>query len=68
MKQWIGAAVIAGAALVYEFVALKFDLWEWSEILFRISENKFAYGALMLFVGYTLGHAMAPHVSRFFTP
>jgi len=66
MKAWIGAAVIAAAAVAYEFIALRSDdMWEWSEILFRISENKFAFGAVTLFIGYTLGHAMAPHTSRF---
>ena len=65
IRSWIWAAIIMAAAVVYEFVALRSDdLWEWSEILSRISDNKFAYGAMMFFIGYTLGHVV-PHVSRF---
>ena len=66
MIAWIFAAIIAAQAVVYEFVALRSEnLWEWSEILSRISDNKFAFGITVLFIGYTLGHAMAPHTSRF---
>ena len=65
MKKWIGAAAIVALAAAYEFVALEFGLWEWSEVLFRISENKFALVSLVWFIGLLMGHALAPHRGRF---
>jgi hypothetical protein len=65
MRKFIWAVGIVVLAAVYEFVALSSDLWEWSEILFQISENKFALVSLVWFIGFTMGHALAPHVSRF---
>lgn len=66
MKAWIGAALIVAAAVAYEFVALaNDDIWEWSEILNRAADYPFALVAVSWFIGFTMGHAMAPHVSRF---
>ena len=65
MKKWVFALLIVAAAAAYEFIALQTDMWEWSEILWRISEHKFALVILVWFIGFTMGHALAPHVSRF---
>lgn len=61
-KRWRWAAAIVALAAGYEFYA---DVWEWSEILFRISEVKFALVLVSWFIGFVMGHALAPHVSRF---
>lgn len=65
MKKFVYALVILALAGLYEFIALKTDMWEWSEILYRISEIKFALVLVSWFIGYVMGHALAPHVSRF---
>ncbi len=74
MKAWVGAAVLVAAAAGYELYAISKrdgwdepetpDVWEWSEILFRISESKFCLVSLSWFTGCVMGHALAPHQSK----
>lgn len=75
MKAWVGAAALVALAAGYQVYALSRrdgwdlseppDVWEWSEILFRMSERKFVLVSLSWFVGCVMGHSLAPHESRF---
>ena len=60
MNYAIAIAIVI-AALIYEIVAIvSKKLPTWSQILFAISENKFALVLLSWFIGFVMGHALAP--------
>ncbi len=60
------AALLLAIFVGWEFYALsQDDVWEWSELLNRITQAPFALVAVSWFVGFVMGHAMAPHKSRF---
>lgn len=66
MRRWIGAAVIVALAVGYEFYALGHPgMWVWSEIMSQISDSKFGLTLVSWFIGFVMGHALAPHYSKF---
>lgn len=60
-KTAIVGLVLIAIAVGWEFYAVAQDgIWTWSELLNEIAGNQFALVLVSWFIGFVMGHALAP--------